>query len=86
MWKEKAQTVLDGRDNHCPESKTGEDALLAGSRERFPELELEGESSLPWEEVSVRWSRARWRDPTEPVNRSLELVIRKQSKRNDVTH
>lgn len=41
MWKEKAQTVLDGRDNHCPESKTGEDALLAGSRERFPELELE---------------------------------------------
>lgn len=39
MLKEKAQTVLDGRDNFCPESQTGEEVLLVGLRQRFPELE-----------------------------------------------
>lgn len=28
MWKEKVQTVPDGKDNLCPESETG--VLLAG--------------------------------------------------------
>ena len=32
---EKAQTVLDGKDNLCPESQSGEAVLLAGLWQRF---------------------------------------------------
>lgn len=42
MWKEKVQTVLDRRDNLRPESQAGEEVLLVGLRQRFPELEPGG--------------------------------------------
>lgn len=54
LLKEKAQLVLIGRDNLCPESETGGEVLLVGLRPRFPALESGQGGSLPWEEGSFR--------------------------------
>lgn len=77
---EKAQAVLGGKDNLCPESESRvEEVVPAGWWQRFSELEPGREGSWPWEAGSPRWSQAL---PTQPVSRSLDLIIWKRNKKS----
>ena len=75
---EKAQAVLDGKDNLCSESESRAE-VLAGWWQRFSELEPGGEGSWPWEAGSPRWSQA---FPTQPVSWSLDLITWKRNKKS----
>lgn len=57
-----------------------EEVLLAGLRQRFPELEPGEEGPLPREKGKFRWGRARWWDPHRACEQEESALGRLKTK------